>query len=108
MVAAHSLDRCQAPQLGERFFPVDVACVEDEIDPVENLENSGGQPIEEPWAVRVSDDADTRRIRGDSLRYRALLDAGGGKPGRVSAGSIGAGVQRMHCGSREGMRPCLI
>jgi hypothetical protein len=45
VIAPHGFDRCQAPQVGERFLRIDVASVQDEVDPLESLEDSRGQPV---------------------------------------------------------------
>ena len=107
VIAPHGFDRCQAPQVRERFLPIDVARMQDEVDPLESLEDSRGQPVEELGAVRIRDDADFRRqecrIRGSSL-----VDTGCGKPGRMGGGCVSAGVQRMQRGCREGVRLVLV
>jgi hypothetical protein len=45
--------------------------VKDEVDPMEDLQDARGQPIEKLGAVRIGNDADTSRpasrIRGGSL-----------------------------------------
>jgi hypothetical protein len=71
VISLHRLDRRQPPKLGECLLPVDVTRVKDEVDPMEDLQDARGQPIEKLGAVRIGNDADTSRpasrIRGGSL-----------------------------------------
>ena len=66
VIAAHRFDRRYPPQLGECFFPVYVARVQDQVDSVENLQDARRQPIKKLGAVRIGDDADACRVRGAS------------------------------------------
>ena len=66
VIAAHRFDLGYPPQLGECFFPVYVARVQDQVDSVENLQDARRQPIEKLGAVRIGNDADACGVRGAS------------------------------------------
>jgi hypothetical protein len=58
VVAPHGFDRRDSGQLLERGLCSDVACVEDQVDAVQDFEDRVRQSIDELGAVRVRDYAD--------------------------------------------------